>query len=68
MTDVTEHVHPINAAHAVLAAEMVGLDIAGIDLVAEDISRPLQEQRGMVLEVNAGPSLSMHRRPSLGFR
>jgi cyanophycin synthetase len=65
-TDVTDQVHPANATHAVLAAKAVGLDIAGIDLVAEDISRPLQDQRGMVLEVNAGPSLSMHITPLHG--
>jgi cyanophycin synthetase len=65
-TDVTHLVHPQNAAHAVLAAKAVGLDIAGIDLVAQDISRPLEEQRGMILEVNAGPSLAMHIAPLHG--
>jgi len=54
------------AAHAVLAAQIVGLDIAGLDLVVEDISRPLEEQGGVVVEVNAGPGLLMHLRPSVG--
>ena len=49
-----------------LAARTIGLDIAGIDLVAEDISRPLAEQRGAIVEVNAGPGLLMHLRPAEG--
>ena len=64
--DCTLRVHPNVAARAVLAAQTVGLDIAGLDVVAEDISRPLEEQRGMILEVNAGPSLSMHIAPLHG--
>lgn len=64
--DVTDRVHPSVAAHASLAARVVGLDIAGVDLVAEDISRPLDEQRGAIVEVNAGPGLLMHIRPAQG--
>lgn len=61
--DCTEEVHPTTAALVALAARVVGLDIAGIDLVAEDISRPLDAQGGAVVEVNAGPGLLMHIRP-----
>jgi cyanophycin synthetase len=64
--DVTDNVHPQAAAAATLAARIVGLDIAGIDLVAEDISRPLDEQRGAIVEVNAGPGLLMHLKPAEG--
>jgi cyanophycin synthetase len=64
--DITDAVHPEVAAKAVLAARIVGLDIAGIDLVAEDISRPLGPQRGAIVEVNAGPGLLFHLRPSNG--
>ncbi|ODP32049.1 cyanophycin synthetase [Pandoraea sp. ISTKB] len=64
--DVTDRVHPSVAAHASLAARIVGLDIAGVDLVAEDISRPLAEQRGAIVEVNAGPGLLMHLKPADG--
>ena len=53
--DVTERVHPQVAARAVEAAQMIGLDIAGVDVVAMDISRPLDEQGGVVVEVNAAP-------------
>jgi len=64
--DVTDEVHPSVAATATLAARIVGLDIAGIDLVAEDISKPLAEQGGAIVEVNAGPGLLMHLKPSNG--
>jgi cyanophycin synthetase len=64
--DCTHEVHPEVAAMAVLAAKVVGLDIAGIDLVAEDISKPLEAQRGAIVEVNAGPGLLMHLKPAVG--
>ena len=64
--DCTDEVHPETAALASLAARVVGLDIAGIDLVCEDISQPLAAQRGAFVEVNAGPSLLMHLRPGVG--
>ncbi|MBB1597234.1 cyanophycin synthetase [Achromobacter sp. UMC46] len=64
--DVTDRVHPSIAATVTLAARVVGLDIAGVDLVAEDISRPLAEQRGAIVEVNAGPGLLMHLKPADG--
>lgn len=64
--DVTGQVHPSTAELVALAARVVGLDIAGIDLVVEDISRPLAEQRGAVVEVNAGPGLLMHIKPAEG--
>jgi cyanophycin synthetase len=64
--DVTDLVHPEVAKAVVLAARIVGLDIAGIDLVARDISRPLEEQGGAIVEVNAGPGLLMHLQPAVG--
>ncbi|WP_119153026.1 cyanophycin synthetase [Caldimonas tepidiphila] len=64
--DVTDRVHPEVAAAATLAARVVGLDIAGIDLVAEDVSRPLEAQGGAIVEVNAGPGLLMHLKPAEG--
>lgn len=64
--DITHLVHPEVAADVVLAAQVVGLDVAGIDLVAEDISQPLPGQRGAIVEVNAGPGLLMHLKPASG--
>ncbi len=64
--DVTELVHPEVAARAIEAAKVVGLDIAGVDVVATNISRPLECQGGVIVEVNAGPGLRMHLEPSSG--
>ena len=64
--DVTDKIHPSVAHAAALAARVVGLDIAGIDLVCEDISRPLEEQRGAIIEVNASPGLLAHLKPADG--
>ena len=65
-TDCTDQVHPDLAEQAVLAARVVGLDIAGLDILATDISQPLELQSGAVVEVNAGPSLSPHVSPLFG--
>lgn len=64
--DVTDLVHPSIAAAASLAARIVGLDIAGVDLVVEDVSQPIAAQRGAIVEVNAGPGLLMHLKPADG--
>jgi len=64
--DVTDLVHPDVAHAAALAARIVGLDIAGVDLVCEDISRPLADQRGAIIEVNASPGLLAHTKPASG--
>ncbi|HEX7375324.1 MAG TPA: hypothetical protein VF277_10120, partial [Steroidobacteraceae bacterium] len=64
--DVTDRVHPAVAAQATLAARTIGLDIAGIDLVAKDIGEPLETQGGAIVEVNAGPGLLMHLKPARG--
>jgi len=64
--DVTDTLHPDVVETAVLAARVIGLDVAGIDLVAEDVSRPLAEQGGAIVEVNAGPGLLMHLKPAEG--
>ena len=65
-TDVTDDVHPDVAARAVAAAQMIGLHICGVDVVAESVLRPLEEQSGGVVEVNAAPGLRMHLSPSFG--
>ena len=65
-TDVTDDVHPDVAARAVAAAHMVGLHICGVDMVCDSILRPIEEQGGGVVEVNAAPGLRMHLSPSFG--
>jgi cyanophycin synthetase len=64
--DCTAEVHPDTAEIVALAARIVGLDIAGVDLVVEDVSKPLADQSGAIVEVNAGPGLLMHIKPSAG--
>jgi cyanophycin synthetase len=64
--DVTDRIHPEVAARCVEAARMVGLDISGVDVVTLDITRPLEEVGGGIVEVNAGPGLRMHLEPSSG--
>ena len=65
-TDVTDDVHPEVAARAVAAARMVGLDICGVDVICETVLKPLEEQGGGIVEVNAAPGLRMHLAPSFG--
>ena len=65
-TDITDIVHPDVAQQAILAAKIVGLDIAGVDVVTPDITQPLAKAGGVVVEVNAGPSLLMHLNPAVG--
>jgi cyanophycin synthetase len=65
-TDVTDDVHPDFAARAIAAAQMVGLDIAGVDIVCSNVLRPLEEQGGGIVELNAAPGLRMHLQPSFG--
>jgi cyanophycin synthetase len=63
VSDVTDRVHARVAAQAVRAARMIGLDVAGLDVIAQDISRPLEEQGGVILEVNAEPTIAFHFPP-----
>ncbi len=65
-TDVTDDVHPEVAARAADAAKMIDLDICGVDVVCDSVLKPLEEQGGGVIEVNAAPGLRMHLQPSYG--
>jgi cyanophycin synthetase len=64
--DCTNEVHHETAEIARRAARVVGLDIAGIDIITTDITKPLFESRGGIIEVNAGPGFRMHLQPSQG--
>ncbi|QIL81689.1 cyanophycin synthetase [Diaphorobacter sp. HDW4A] len=65
-TDVTDDVHPEVAARAIEAAQTIGLHICGVDVVCETMLKPLEEQNGGIVEVNAAPGLRMHLAPSFG--
>lgn len=64
--DCTETIHPDNAEIAVRAANAIGIDIAGIDIVTEDISQSILDYGGVVVEVNTAPGIRMHLYPSEG--
>lgn len=61
--DVTERVHPETVELALEAVRLIGLDVAGLDLVATDISRPLADQQGAFLEINEQPAIFLHAAP-----
>lgn len=65
--DVTDIVHPANVFMAERISKIIGLDICGIDVMTTDISEPLSETGGAVLEVNAGPGFRMHLAPTSGL-
>jgi len=65
--DRTDDIHPTNIWIAERVSRLVGLDIAGIDIVTQDISQPLQSVDGVIVEVNAAPGLRMHLSPSQGI-
>ncbi|WP_319420250.1 cyanophycin synthetase [Pleurocapsa sp. FMAR1] len=65
--DRTDEIHPENIWIAQRVAKIIGLDIAGIDIVTSDISRPLKETKGVIVEVNAAPGFRMHASPSQGL-
>ncbi len=64
--DVTDQVHPDNARLAVRAAEIIGLDVAGVDLITDHISLPVESTGGAVVEINAAPGIRMHHYPWKG--
>lgn len=65
--DVTDIVHPSNVSMAERISKIIDLDICGIDIMTTDISKPLEETGGAVLEVNAGPGFRMHLAPTSGL-
>ncbi len=65
--DRTDEIHPENLWLAQRVVKIIGLDIAGLDIVTSDISRPLREVDGVIVEVNAAPGFRMHVAPSQGI-
>ncbi len=64
--DRTDEMHPDNITACEMAAGVIGLDIAGIDILTPDISVPFRENRSVIIEVNAGPGIRMHTHPAEG--
>ncbi|MCZ4319678.1 cyanophycin synthetase [Aequorivita viscosa] len=65
--DVTDILHPANVSMAERISKIIDLDICGIDIMTTDISKPLEETGGAVIEVNAGPGFRMHLAPTTGL-
>ena len=65
--DRTDDIHPENIWLAQRVAKIIGLDIAGIDVVTPDITQPLRDVDGVIVEVNAAPGFRMHVCPSVGL-
>lgn len=65
--DVTDLMHPENIFLAERISRIIGLDICGIDIMAENLTQPLKENGGVILEVNAAPGFRMHLAPSEGL-
>jgi len=65
--DVTDMMHPENIFLSERIARVIGLDICGIDIMAENLTQPLKENGGVILEVNAAPGFRMHLAPSEGL-
>ncbi|MBW4550879.1 MAG: cyanophycin synthetase [Aphanocapsa sp. GSE-SYN-MK-11-07L] len=65
--DRTDDIHPENVWIAQRAAQVIGLDIAGIDVVTPDITQPMTEVGGVIVEINAAPGFRMHTSPSRGI-
>jgi cyanophycin synthetase len=66
-TDVTDMVHPDNIFMCERIARIIGLDICGIDIMAENLTEPVSQNGGAVLEVNAAPGFRMHIDPAIGL-
>ena len=64
--DCTDIIHPLNIELAVRAARLIGLDVAGVDITAPDISKPIAQTGGVIIEINAAPGIRMHHYPAEG--
>lgn len=65
--DVTDMVHPENITMAERISKIIGLDVCGIDIMAQNLTQPLKESGGAIIEVNAAPGFRMHLAPSEGL-
>lgn len=65
--DVTDMVHPENVTMMERISKIIGLDVCGVDIMAENLTQPLKESGGVILEVNAAPGFRMHLAPSEGL-
>ena len=65
--DITDEMHPANVHIAERAIRLIGLDIGGVDIIAPDLTTPINENGGGIVEINAAPGFRMHLQPTLGL-
>ena len=65
--DITDEVHPANVHIAERAIQLIGLDIGGVDIIAPNLTTPLNENGGGIVEINAAPGFRMHLQPTSGL-
>jgi len=64
--DCTEEICEENIECCISAAKTLALDICGVDICTKDISIPIKESNGIIMEINAAPGIRMHHYPSKG--
>jgi cyanophycin synthetase len=64
--DRTDEIHPENARVAGLAARVIGFDVCGLDMITPDLTRPIWEVGGAIIEVNGEPGPRLHLHPQDG--
>ncbi len=64
--DVTDDVHLMNKFLVERAAKVIGLNVAGIDIIAPNLVESVLENNGFVIGVNAAPDFRMHLKPTIG--
>ena len=63
--DYTDEICEENIDLCIRVAKALNLDICGIDICTNDISKPL-DSNSIIMEVNSAPGLRMHLNPSEG--
>jgi len=64
--DVTNKVHPKNKKIALQAVKALGLEIGGVDIITNDISKPITKNNAKIIEINSSPGLWIHHYPNKG--
>jgi cyanophycin synthetase len=64
--NVTNDIHPKNIEMVENIAKFLNVVALGIDVLAQDISKPWDEGNFGIIEINAGPGVFMHLAPAIG--
>ncbi len=64
--NVTDKIHPLNVKLVEDIAAYFNVRCLGIDVLAQDISKPWTDGNFGIIEINAGPGVFMHLAPAYG--